>query len=86
MNKLKEKIKTKREKKIHFLTLEQELALKSPHHEKQALPSKKPKVMSNYPFLNNWKCFSEGSMAGQLMFAFATWLHNTWEKFYEKSS
>ena len=88
MNKLKEKIKTKREKKIHFLTLEQELALKSPHHEKQtlALPSKKPKVMSNYPFLNNWKCFSRGRMAGQLMFAFATWLHNTWEKFYEKSS
>ena len=57
MNKLKEKIKTKREKKIHFLTLE-ELALKSP--QTLALPSKKPKVMSNYPFLNNWKCFSEG--------------------------
>ena len=38
------------------------LALKSPHHEKQTLvpSSKKPKVMSNYPFLNNWKCFSEG--------------------------
>ena len=76
--------KNKARKKDSFPHFRAELALKSP--QTLALPSKKPKVMSNYPFLNNWKCFPRGSMAGQLMFAFATWLHNTWEKFYEKSS
>ena len=88
MNKLKEKIKTKREKKIHFLTLYSAASVKISTPRKTNFSSRrfqKTKSHVKLPFSKQLEVFfGGGTMAGQQCLHLH-WLHNTWEKFYEKS-